>query len=83
MYYQTNYNDWNLKLNSSFIAVLGVISQSFSWKLPVSFDMSQIFQKYACFCQFYNRNDREQNNTFTNYGPQQKIYQPKWNLHIW
>ena len=56
-----------------YSSILGVISQSFSWKLPMSYDMSHIFQKYACFCQVYNRNDRKQNNTFTNCGPQQKI----------
>ena len=57
------------------------MSQSFSWKLPVSFDMCWIFQEYPYFCQFYYRNDREQNGTFTKVcGPQQKIHQQKWNL---
>ena len=64
-----------------YSSILGVISQSFSWKLPVSFDMCQIFQKYPYFCQFYYRNDREQNSTFPKmFGLRQKINQPEWNL---
>ena len=62
-------------------SILSVISQTFSWKLPVPFDMCQIFQKYPYFCPFYYRNDREQNNTFTKiFGLEQKINRPKWNL---
>ena len=40
-------------------SILGVISQSFSWKHPVSFDMRWNFQEYPYFCQFYYRKDRE------------------------
>ena len=57
-------------------SIMDVISQSFRWKLPVSFSLCQIFEKYPYFCQFYYRNDREQNNIFTKIcGPQQKMYQ--------
>ena len=64
-----------------YSSILGVISQSFSWKLPMSFDKCKIFQKYLYFCQFYYRNVREQNNTFTKMCvSQQKMYQPKWNV---
>ena len=49
------------------------------WKPPVSFDMCWIFQEYPFFfffCQFYYRNNREQNRIFTQIcEPKQKINQ--------
>ena len=35
-----------------YSSISGVISQSFSWKLLVSFDKCQIFQKYPYFVNF-------------------------------
>ena len=45
--------------------ILGVITQSFICMYRLSPDMCLIFQEYPYFCQFYYRNDREQNWTFT------------------
>ena len=59
---------------------LGVISQSSSWKHPVSSNMCWFFQEDPYFCRFYCRNDREGNGTFTKIcGSQQKMDQQMWN----
>ena len=62
-------------------SILCDILQSFIWIIPVSFDMCWFFQEYPYLCQFYYRNDREGNRTFSQIsGDQHKINQQTWNL---
>ena len=70
--------DTQLTFESS---TLGVISQSFNWNSQVSFDLHWFFQEYPYFCQFYYRNDKERNRTFTQIcGSQWKINRQMSNL---
>ena len=56
-----------------------VISRSFSWIFPVFGGLCSILKEYPLFHEFYYKNDRTQNITFTEIpGPQRKM-----NRHAW